>query len=333
MIDSPKYFYKMIQKYKEAQLLFNAIQLDIFTYLGEWVNPSEIVAKTGYNLRNLKLFLNSLVAIGLVQKEKEVYKNTEVVDFYLNKNRELYLGEYILFREEMTQLTHVQERVKNGPIDEIVNNNKGVEVYDFYKLARLSIPEMYTGRVQSLLKASEVLFNQEERLKILDLGGGSGVLVMELANKYPNATGVVFEHPSVSMLPRQLIKERGLENRIQVISGDFTIDSIGEGYDFIIASGILDFAKDSLSKMVGKLYDALKPSGYMYLVSHDVSEDYTSPKESIVGWLSSHLDGLDVLLNKKSISSALDFTGFRKLCVDEIQGIMDNLQGELYIKG
>ncbi|WP_432407516.1 methyltransferase [Wukongibacter sp. M2B1] len=329
---SPKCFYRMVQNYKEAQLLFAAIELDIFSHLEEFIHFKDVALKTGYNEKNLRLFLNSLVSIGLLEKQDDNYKNTPVVDCYLNKERDLYLGEYILFREKMMGLGKIQERVKNGPIQKVVDNNKGVEVYDFYKLAKLSMKEMYTGRIQSFLEASELLFSENGDLRILDLGGGSGIMAIEFIKKYPNSTGVIFEHPSVSELPKELVKEMELEDRIKVLSGDFTIDDIGKDYDIIIASGVLDFAKDNLQDMVKKLYKALNTSRYLYLVSHDVDEDHTSPKESIVGWLSSHLDGLDILLNKKSICKALEVAGFQKLEKDDVRGIMENLLGEVYIK-
>ena len=330
---SPQCFYKMVQHYKEAQLLFAAIELDVFSHLEGFIHFKTVASKTGCHERNLRLFLNGLVAIGLIEKQGDNYKNTPVVDCYLNKNRDLYLGEYILFREEMTALTHVRERVKNGPVQETAKHNKGVETYDFYKLAKLTVKEMYAGRVQSFLKALKCLFNGEETLKILDLGGGPGIMAIEFVKQYPRALGVVFEHPSVSPLPKTLAEEMGLEDRMEVLSGDFTIDEIGKGYDIIIASGVLDFAKGSLDNMVAKLYHALKPCGYLYLVSHDVNEDHTAPKESIVGWLSGHLEGLDVLLDKKSVCNALESGGFKELDKTDIKGMMESLRGEIYIKG
>lgn len=332
MKSSPKNFYRMIQNYKEAQLLFAAIELDIFSYLKDYTEVKSVTLATSYNERNLKLFLNSLVSIGLLEKQNDRYRNTELVDCYLNKKSDTFLGEFILFREEMTRLTNVVERVKHGPIQKVAKNNMGVEVYDFYKLAKVSINEMYTGRVQSLLDALESIFDLDKDLKILDLGGGSGVLAIEIIKKYPNSKGIIFEHPSVSKLPKELVKEKGLEERIKVLSGDFTKDNIGNNYDLIIASGILDFAKDSLPNMVGKLYQSLKNSGYLYLVKHNVSKDYTSPKETIVGWLSSHLDGLDVLIDSESICKAVQKAGFKELKISEVKGIIDNLEGEFYKK-
>ena len=157
-------------------------------------------------------------------------------------------------------------------------------------------------------------------------------MAIEIIKKYPNSKGVIFEHPSVSKLPEELVSEKGLEERIKVLSGDFTKDDIENDYDLIIASGILDFAKDSLSNMVEKLYNSLKTSGYLYLVKHNVNKDYTSPKETIVGWLSSHLEGLDILIDSKSISEAVKKTGFKELKSSDVRGVMDNLEGKFYKK-
>lgn len=330
---SPKVFYKRIQEYKEAQLLFAGIRLDVFSHLQDYSSPEEVAAHTGYHERNLKLFLNSLASIGLLDMQNGRYKNRPETDEYLNRNKDTYLGDYILFREKMTGLEHVEERVGKGPVAEVEESNDGLRVYDFYTLAKLTVREMYMGRVQSFLKAVECLLDKNDPVKVLDLGGGPGVMAIELIKSYPGAEGVVFEHPEVVKVPEGMVRAAGLEERVRIIAGDFLSDDIGEGYDLIIASGILDFAKEKVNSMANKLYRALKPSGYLYLVSHDVSEDFLSPKETIVGWLSGQLDGLNVLLSKESICKALISAGFESLSRDRIEGMMDNLEGEFYVKG
>lgn len=325
-------FYQMIQHYQEAQLLLAGIKLELFSYLATFTSPAVISSKTGFNERNLKLFLNSLVAIDLLEKKGDCYKNKPAVNSYLNKNQRLYLGEYILFREEMTSLARVEELVRNGPDEEIVQNNQGVEFYDFYKLARVSINEMYTGRIQSLLKAVKLLFGKKDSFKLLDLGGGSGIMALELLKNYPAATAVIFEHPTVVRLPEELVAVKGLAERVTVLAGDFTVDDLGANYDLIIASGILNFAKDKLVDLIKKLQRALRADGYLHLIVHQVNQDYTAPREAIVGWLSSHLTGLDLLLNKQTIDEALAAGGFKLLDRAAVAGIMDNLVGDFYIK-
>jgi aromatic ring-cleaving dioxygenase len=143
--------------------------------------------------------------------------------------------------------------------------------------------------------------------------------------------GVIFEHPSVADLPRKLLAERGLEERITVLSGDFNVDDIGDGYDLIIALGYR-FCQGLFRQHDQQAESGPHPEGYLYLVSHDVSEDYQSPKESILGWLSSHLDGLDILLTKKTIESALAKHHFRPVQTGNIDGAFEHLQGAFYTK-
>lgn len=173
-------------------------------------------------------------------------------------------GESILFREKMMPLKNMEERLKNGPDQRTLHNNQGVDVYDFYEAARVSIPEMYTGRVQALMKAVSGLYADITPTKILDLGGGSGILAIELVLAFPNCEGVIFEHPSVAGLPRRLVAERNLSERLSIIEGDFNKDDIGKDYNLILASGILDFAKEHLDSVMKKLYRALTSNGYLY---------------------------------------------------------------------
>jgi hypothetical protein len=327
---SPKGFYRMIQQYKEAQLLFAAIKLDIFTYLSDYTTVSLVAAQTGYNERNLAFFLNSLASIQLLEKKNTSFRNTPQTGLYLNRNSPLYLGEYLLFWNQMTGLEQTEELVRTGPNAAVQLHNQGVRVYNFRELARLSATEMRTGRIQSFLQAAVPLFSPTAPLKLLDLGGGSGMMAIEFVSRFSGASGLIFEHPSVADVPEQFVRERQLTGRLSIMRGDFTVDSIGTGYDLIIASGILDFANANLAALMEKLARALAPSGYLYLVTHEVSDDYLSPKESIIGWLSSHLAGLDILLTKREINLALANARFKKIELQPIGGVIQNLHGEFY---
>lgn len=327
---NPGMLYRMTQQFKEAQLLFAGIELDIFSHLSAEASAIAVAGQTGYDARNLALFLNSLVAIGLLKKNGECFQNTPVAEVFLNRHSSFYLGEYLVFWNEMTSLHRVAERVRLGPDVGIQQHNQGGRVYNFRELARLSATEIYTGRVQSFLQAIRDIFSPASALRLLDLGGGSGMMAIECAAHFPQASGVIFEHPLVADIPEQFVKERGLASRLAVWHGDFTTDDIGTGYDLIIASGILDFASADLPGMANRIAEALQPQGYLYLVSHQVGEDFLTPKESIVNWLSSHLDGLNLLQSRQSIDAALAAAGLTKMSQQAQAGVISGLVGELY---
>lgn len=323
-------FYQLFQQYKEAQLLIAGINLGVFSHLAAPKSAGEIAAAAGYNTRNLALFLDALASIGLLIKSGEKYGNTPEAETFLNRESPYYLGEYLLFRQGMTSLDNVEARVRQGPDRAVQAHNQGQKVYNFRELARLSAKEVYTGRVQAFLRTVSLLFQPAEPVRFLDLGGGSGMLAIEFSDAYLQAEGVIFEHPAVAEVPAEFVAKRGLQQRLTVLQGDFILDDIGSGYDLIIASGIMDFAGANLQSLVDKLARSLKPGGYLYLVCHNVREDFLFPKEPVVNWLSSRLAGLDILLSKNAIEEALAAAGFVKTLDREQAGVIQKLSGEVY---
>ena len=52
-----------------------------------------------------------------------------------------------------------------------------------------------------------------------------------------------------------------MEDRMDVLAGDYNGDSIGAGYDLIWASNTLNFGRHDLDSLMKKIYDALNPGG------------------------------------------------------------------------
>ena len=145
---NPQMYYRFLHQKRETELFLSALRLGVFSHLEDWKTPEEVSRKTGWSARSLAFYLNALASIGLLEKNGSSYRNTPQSNKYLNQNSSIYLGECILFRERMMSLDNLDERVMKGPVNTIFQNNKGVEVYDFYEAARVSVPEMYAGRVQ-----------------------------------------------------------------------------------------------------------------------------------------------------------------------------------------
>ncbi len=50
---------------------------------------------------------------------------------------------------------------------------------------------------------------------------------------HPEMKGVIFDRPAIIKVAETLIKEYEMEERMEVLAGDYNGDSIGEGYDLI----------------------------------------------------------------------------------------------------
>ncbi|WP_462274593.1 methyltransferase [Filifactor alocis] len=282
----PNIYYKTILQYREAELLFEALKLDIFSYLDEPTTLEEFLKSTNYDKENTKYFLSALLSCGYIEKNNLTYCNTKCSKLYLSKNSSKYIGKAILFREKLGSISNIGDKVKDNSLGQ---NDK----LDFSELAEIVHDEMYvTGRVDDFNREIKQLFSDKYRnYKVLDLGGGSGVLSIEFIRNFPNSTAYVFETSEVACISKKIIEKNDMQDKIFVLEGDFNVDAIGDGYDLIIASGIFNFVNMDITEFICKLSDALVLNGHLLIIgSFFENEEYH--KEHILNWLKGYINGM-----------------------------------------
>lgn len=295
----PNIYYKTILQYREAELLFEALKLDIFSYLDEPTTLEEFLKSTNYDKENTKYFLSALLSCGYIEKNNLTYCNTKCSKLYLSKNSSKYIGKAILFREKLGSISNIGDKVKDNSLGQ---NDK----LDFSELAEIVHDEMYvTGRVDDFNREIKQLFSDKYRnYKVLDLGGGSGVLSIEFIRNFPNSTAYVFETSEVACISKKIIEKNDMQDKIFVLEGDFNVDAIGDGYDLIIASGIFNFVNMDITEFICKLSDALVLNGYLLIIgSFFDNEEYH--KEHILNWLKGYINGMKPAPKKSEIEQSM----------------------------
>ena len=295
----PNIYYKTILQYREAELLFEALKLDIFSYLDEPTTLEEFLKSTNYDKENTKYFLSALLSCGYIEKNNLTYCNTKCSKLYLSKNSSKYIGKAILFREKLGSISNIGDKVKDNSLGQ---NDK----LDFSELAEIVHDEMYvTGQVDDFNSEIKQLFSDKYRnYKVLDLGGGSGVLSIEFIRNFPNSTAYVFETSEVACISKKIIEKNDMQDKIFVLEGDFNVDAIGDGYDLIIASGIFNFVNIDITEFICKLSDALVLNGHLLIIgSFFENEEYH--KEHILNWLKGYINGMKPAPKKSEIEQSM----------------------------
>jgi hypothetical protein len=320
---TPNIYYEVLNQYQSAQLLFEAIKLDVFSYLDKPTTAKEIANETGYDEQNVELLLLALSSCSYIDKENNSYCNTKAGVEYLSRKSPNYIGQTIIFRETMTSLSDIGIKVKHGSEKEA-----GIG-YDFATLAEVTVPEMYaTGRVENFVSEIKTIFtDRTKQYKILDLGGGSGILAIEFTKNYPYSKAYVFEFPNVAVTTKKIITQHDMGDRVSILTGDFNTDKIGSSYDMVIASGILDFTTDDLDSFMSKISESLLDKGYLLLIGrYSDTEGYT--QENILGWLSGYMDGIKPSPTRSRVENALS-----KAQLQLVRSIQSGrFQGYLYKK-
>lgn len=164
-------------------------------------------------------------------------------------------------------------------------------------------------RQKELLEIVRSLPENESILRILDAGCATGLLGLTVIGDNPVRTGVLFDR-----LPAGLIEESvelcGLRGRAQAVSGDFLTDDIGSGYDLILASGIMLFAKGRMEELLKKFYDALNPGGVVLVIGEGIAKDHTGPWDMVLGYLPYYFQGMDMGVIRGEVEEAARRAGF-----------------------
>jgi len=306
---SYKGLFKMLDAPIRSKLLLTGIELKVFNVLSE-PKLFKYVAKTiGTHPSNTRVFLDSLVAIDLLHKKDGLYRNSPIAQTFLVENSPTYLGRLLIFSKPDDQfLQNLPQLVREGPPppperpsfseEELV---KGVEL--MADIERVFAQEA----VNILLELPEFPSFQ----KMLDLGGGPGLIGMAIVDAHPEMKGVIFDLPPVVKEAEKFIEEYEMKDRMEVLGGDFNRDSIGEGYDLVWASGVFQFAVD-IDSVVRKVYDALNPGGvFVSLMPFGLSHERTKPESTVLSLLSMALMGQEFEINQEYVSDSMLRVGFK----------------------
>jgi release factor glutamine methyltransferase len=139
------------------------------------------------------------------------------------------------------QQTKVQKllrrRLQHEPLDKILEHK------EFYKFDFRVSKDVLSPRpdTEILVESALEYIPQEKKVKILDLGTGSGCIIISLLLERLNATGDGVDASAAALaVARDNMRQYGLENRLELIKADWFDDDfeykIKTPYDFIVTN-------------------------------------------------------------------------------------------------
>ena len=238
------------------------------------------------------------------------YRNTKVASDYLRAEAPDYCGDAWTFR--LRGLRHfgsqLGDQVRTGqPSGQAPNGATTID--NWTTAARLQIAQeqrAVTVAVALHLMAQVPEFPTARRL--LDLGGGPGLVAIALARANPMLTGEVFDFAQTVTVAADNIRRADLEQRLDVRGGDLSSDPIGEGYDLIWCSSVLHFVPDMAATLT-KIHAALRPGGVLVSAHGEIPADPEHARRVMPYYLSMQMLGRQVT-HAGGLNDALQQAGF-----------------------
>lgn len=148
--------------------------------------------------------------------------------------------------------------------------------------------------------------------RLLDLGGGSGVMSMALLRRWPDLDAVVVDIANVCAAGREIAAETPLGDRLTYLAADFYHDQLPGDFDLVLQCDVGGFNKALLLK----IRDILSPNGRLIIVYHFAPEPGLAPETApypVWAFLASLEDPDLDYLTLDDIRARLEQAGFRLL--------------------
>ena len=295
-------------------LLNAAIDLKIFGQLERPKAASQIAQDLGTHPGNTAVLLDGLTACGLLSKKDDQYQNNRIAQAYLVPGMPADLSELLqsLARLRHAGLDDLVNLVRQGP--EAASDGKDLNNAESWSGATSYLANYHrAGISQEALNIVAALPEYPKLKKMLDLGGGPGLIGMTIVRAHPTMRGVLFDLPQVVPSAHAHIEALGLESRMEVLAGDYNQDPIGDGYDLVWASLNLYFARNRLDRLVAKIHASLNPGGVFISYHEGLTHERTEPAEHVVGRIALSFKGRDMSFDQGHIARHMLGAGFRSV--------------------
>ncbi|HEY1232460.1 MAG TPA: class I SAM-dependent methyltransferase [Candidatus Binatia bacterium] len=274
---SPRPLMRILGDFANSQILDASIEYDFFTLIHNGMHSADQIARAaGTDRRATRIVLDSLPALGLVQKREGEYFLTPMADTFLVKGTPSYVGD---FRHVALALwdgmAHLKESLKTGKPLSRMDTDAELKVWEKLVLGIIVIAEPAAKALCDVLKIG----TEKKGLKVLDIAGGSSIFGMTIVTRDSTAEVTQLDWPNVNAIAKKANRARGLEGKIRFIDGEHHTAPIETNrYDVVLASNFCRFeSPQGNQKLFAKAHAALKSSGTFVVSDFVPNEERTEP--------------------------------------------------------
>ena len=298
-----------------SKVLLTAVEMGLFTKLSNGpLTGAELGRELGLHPRGIKDFFDALVAMKFLGRDGDGpqarYFNRPEGAMYLDEKSPRYIGGILtMLNVRLFKYWHdLPEALRTGqPQNEVKYGEKGIFEALYKDPIKLEIfLNAMTGLSRLNFEAFAAKFDFSKYKTLCDVGGATGLLCLEVANKHPHLNCTTWDLPVVEPIGRKNIAAAGLSDRVSTASGDFFKDPLPKA-DIITMGMILhDWNLEKKMHLIRASYDAL-PAGGAFVAIENIIDD--ARRENVFGLLMS----LNMLIE---FGDAFDFSGsdFREWC-------------------
>jgi ubiquinone/menaquinone biosynthesis C-methylase UbiE len=269
---SPAPIIDLVSGFRSAKFLMAASELGVFEALADAPTTIEVLAtRTGLTRRAARICADAMVAVGLLERDGDTYRNSPPAATYLAGTTSTDLRPFLRYSDKSSYpaWTDLAHALRHGPKGQITDLDPELQ-----KIFSAGVEALNADQAAALAATAD--FSAGHRL--LDIGGGTGSWSIAVTRTSPHMTATVFELPQVVGIARQRIAEQGLSDRIEVVGGDVLAGDLPTGHDCALLANVIHcFSAEQNKRLLAKVRSAVKPGARLLLADYWTNPTHTEP--------------------------------------------------------
>ena len=292
---SPDPVFQIVTGFWASKALMSAVELELFTKLsgGKQMTLKELQQALEMEARPTDVFASALASLGLLQVTKKesserLFANSPVSETFLDKSKSSYMGEIVIMFDKRLYKAWdklVESLKSNKPVN-AADGGGAESIFDQAK-SKQAIEEIqrFTHAMHgvSIGPAMQLarMYDFSKHMRMMDIGGGSGVYAIQVVKANPNMTATVLDLEPVCQVAEQYIKIHNLQDKVKTKPLDFFKEDIPTGYDVAFLSLIVhDYSEEKGIALLKKIYNSLTNDGVVVISEWLLNDEKSGPAAS-----------------------------------------------------
>ena len=277
---SPEIIFETLNAYQRTQALRAAIELDVFSAIGQGKTSSAAIAeRINASPKGTRVLCDYLTIIGpLTKNAGGSYGLTGDTALFLDRKSPAYMGSVMDFlgkvQEENPAFRDVTAAVRKGGTASETQGTMEPDNPIWVSFARSMAPMM--GMPAELI--AQIVAAEGGAKKVLDIAAGHGLFGIAIAKHNPGAQISAVDWGKVLEVARENASAAGVADRYQTIPGSAFDVSLGAGYDTVLLTNFLHhFDPPTCETLIRRLRAAMVPGGRVITVEFVPNPDRVTP--------------------------------------------------------
>jgi acetylserotonin N-methyltransferase len=274
---------ELIDGMRASKATFSAVSLGVFDALHEGpASLDQLALRLHCAAHALERLLGACCGLGLLDLRDGLYQNRPVATRFLRVASPETLSGYMLYSDRISFRLwgRLADAVREGTHRWNQEFGAGANIFEHFFATEEAKLTFLAGMHGLGLLGSPALaaaFDLSRFGRLVDVGGGTGHLAIEVCRRYPGIAGCVFDLPAVTPVAHRYINEAGLAERISTCDGDFFSDPLPEADLYSVGRILHDWSDEKVALLLDKLHRALPPRGALLICEKTLHEERTGP--------------------------------------------------------